>query len=186
MLLIEANKVKDNEGQYFYFYAEDAVRRAQCIKKELAYKRRNPHVVQFEFDINILAEYLGLGIYPSVYDKNHVLIKPYRLALEFSIPYDIICKYHFDEKTYQYSCIGDEIYQIPYGRDFENIGIPEQFARSSYKEFDKLTSFIMELLNVGILSPEENYEKRGSYGFSKFSSNYPQEEAIRLLKKLER
>lgn len=171
------------DGEYLYFFAEDAIRMTQIFKEEWMHNRRRPHVAEFDISTDILAEYLGLGINKSCYGRN-LSNNPYYITLEFAIPRKVLAD-NYRDKDYKYSCITGRVFPIKYFEHFEEAEIPSEVSSESYEGFHTSElPIIMEMLNVGILPPEENYGMRDRYGFSKCADDYPKEEAIKILTKL--
>jgi hypothetical protein len=173
--------LKDNkEGMYLFFYAEDAIRYALTSMRSFCsfYK---PNIAEFDISIDILTEYLGLGIYGNSIN--------YYIALEFAIPRGILHKkYQYEEnEVLKCSCITDRLYTVPYDKCFAEVDIPTDISRQSYTRFntDELP-IIMKMLNVEVVPPNENYHNRyEAYGFSKFADNFSGENATKILKRLD-
>lgn len=173
------------EGEYFYLYAEDAVRMVQRFDDIDVHQFWSPHIAEFDIATDILAEYLGLGIYENYYERN-LSNDPYYISLEFSIPYDVIAE-NYRDNNWKHSCITGKIYSIQFYDHFENAIIPEDMARTSYKHFYTVDlPIIMKMLNVDILPPEGNYYMRNMYGFNKPADDYSKEEAVKILRNLDR
>jgi hypothetical protein len=183
-----SNTFKKNRknGEYLYFYVEDAIRMAQQIHDEVcSYDLHEPHVAEFDIATDILAEYLGLGIYKNTYGRN-LSNDEYYISLEFSIPYKVIADNYFSD-NWRCSCITDRMYFVPYFKHFEEASIPADLCRKSYETFSKIElPIVMKMLNVGILPPDHNCEMKDRYGFSKLADAYSKDEAVKILTRLDR